>query len=236
MTTPRDKTVLIVDDDETFRTSLHRTLSDLRHELPLRLLDASDGNQAHRLLKESDIDCVLLDFNIPDGDGLLWLSRFLEARPNLPVIMLNVAGNEHVAINAMKNGATDYLVKEYISPENLQRAISNALDRVVLRRTIELQRQELIEAERQRAMIESLGAACHHLGQPATVIRTALDILRRLDLPPEARGVLDQCTNAADSVADILHRLKQVSQFRTVPYRPHNPGESFRKDERILDI
>ncbi len=84
--------------------------------------------------------------------------------------------------------------------------------------TIRAQSDEIVEAERQRVMIESLGAACHHIGQPTTVLSLYLSRLR--DMQPEAFAAqdLEPCLEAVDSIAGILRKLKQVSEYRTVPY------------------
>ena len=85
-------------------------------------------------------------------------------------------------------------------------------------RTIESQSEALLEAERQRVMIQSLGTACHHLGQPATVISLYLEMTRRMALPAEAQAMLAECRVAADAVANILDRLQRLTVYRTEPY------------------
>jgi hypothetical protein len=87
-------------------------------------------------------------------------------------------------------------------------------------RTIESQSEALLEAERHRVMIESFGTACHHLGQPATVINLYLDMMRRMALPAEAQDMLAECQVAADDVASILGRLQRLTVYRTNPYLP----------------
>ena len=150
--------------------------------------------------------------------------------------MVTGAGSEEVAVEAMKRGATDYLVKGSITPEILCRAVGNAVQRVQMQRAIKKQRERLIEAERQRVMIQSVGAACHHLGQPATVIKTALEVVRKAETSEGNLAMLDECLKAADAIADILTRLSQVSEYRTEPYYSLGDDESERPDTEIIAI
>jgi signal transduction histidine kinase len=101
-----------------------------------------------------------------------------------------------------------------------------------LRKTVEQQQQTLLEAERHRAMIQTLGAACHHIGQPATVLQLRLETLQRLATNEEEINEITGCVNAIQLIADILHQLQQVSKFRTVPYI-HTENAP---DEEILAI
>ena len=100
--------------------------------------------------------------------------------------------------------------------ELLMRRVVKQMDTRV--RTIESQTEMLLDAERQRVMIQSLGTACHHLGQPATVISGYLSLLRRMPLPAEAQPMLEECRVAAAAVADILGRLQGLTVYRSEPY------------------
>lgn len=98
------------------------------------------------------------------------------------------------------------------------------------------QARALVEAETQRTMIASLGAACHHLGQPTTVITTCLDIIARQECQPETRELIEQCKASAVELGKILDRLRSVAEFRVEPYRVAETGEALRTDEYILKI
>jgi len=93
-----------------------------------------------------------------------------------------------------------------------------------LRRALEQQQQVLLEAERHRVMLQSLGAACHHLGQPATALRLRLHLLR------ERARTIDEMEDVDDSIRDmeaiesILKKLREVNEYRTEPYL--HSGES----------
>lgn len=105
-----------------------------------------------------------------------------------------------------------------------------ALQKTELQRTIAEQQRALLEAERQRVMIESLATACHHLGQPATVIMTCLALMRRENPSPDMAALITPCETAATAIEDILKRLNRVSEYRTVPYLT---GDS---KVRIVDV
>ncbi len=91
------------------------------------------------------------------------------------------------------------------------------------------------EAEQQTAMLASVGAACHHLGQPATVILNNIMLMkmRQPGADKEDLELMDAILSASERVAEILHKLNAVSEYRTVPYiTRETEGES----SRILDI
>ncbi len=93
------------------------------------------------------------------------------------------------------------------------------------------------EAERRRAMLASLGAACHHLAQPATVILGNLGVIEQLSdqTPEELRRLIASCTEAAEELARVLHRLNSIDQYQTVSYLS-GEVESDRADNQLLDI
>jgi len=228
--------ILMVDDDEDYRESMRRLLWTVNESFPVRVLEASDGAQAIEALRKEHVDCVLLDHRMPGGSGVDWISQFLVADSYLPIVMVTGQGDEATAVNAMKQGAMDYLVKGSISAEDLQRAITNAVDKMAMRRTVEKQREALLIAERHRVMIESLGTACHHLGQPMTVVTMCLDVMKRQKWGPKVQELVDKCETAVEAVNDILRKLQTVSTYRTEPYLPAGEGGTPRSDERILSI
>ncbi|MFZ4395622.1 MAG: HD-GYP domain-containing protein [Kiritimatiellia bacterium] len=84
--------------------------------------------------------------------------------------------------------------------------------------TLEQRTEALLVAERQRVAIEGLGAACHHLGQPATSISITLDIIRQYNTAPEIAPLIDKCQKAANNMSEILHKLQHIAKYRTEPY------------------
>ncbi|HTG36155.1 MAG TPA: response regulator [Thermoanaerobaculia bacterium] len=136
--------LLIVDDSPEDR-ELYRRLLAQGSEQAYEFLEAETGEEGLRLAHDRIPDCLLLDYRLPDVDGLEFLSR-LRAERLIPVIVLTGQGNEAVAVEAMKSGAQDYLLKGNVDRDRLQQAVRNAIEKVALRRKVEESTAELAEA------------------------------------------------------------------------------------------
>ena len=108
--------ILIVDDSESDRFSFVRYLqSDKEHSY--QIIEVETLEEGLEQWRSQQPDVVLLDINLPDGDGLEFLEEIGsdQAINKLPVIMLTGQGDERIAVRAMKLGAADYLVKKDIT-------------------------------------------------------------------------------------------------------------------------
>jgi FixJ family two-component response regulator len=228
--------VLLVDDDENFRGGIRNLLRPLEKEMSLSIHEALSGDAAMEMAGKGGIHCVLLDYRMPGGNGLEWLGKITARHDDIAVIMITGEGNEKIAVEAMKGGAVDYLVKGSITKENLYRTVKNALACVAMRRMIMAQQEELLQAERQRVMLESLGAACHHLGQPATVITGYLELIKKKETDSEIRAMIEQCIAAAAQMGDILTKLNQVSKYRAEPYMSTGKAEANGLTAKIIMV
>ena len=97
----------------------------------------------------------------------------------------------------------------------MEQIVAMAEERI---RMIEKRHEVELGAERQRVMIESLGAMCHHVGQPATVISMCLDRLKNNPAPGEVPLILAECETAFDSMSEILNQLRTTTQYVSEPY------------------
>jgi two-component system NtrC family response regulator len=115
------RTILIAEDEEKMRRVLEVNLQD-----QYLVLLAKDGEEALRLFKENEINLVLTDMRMPERDGLSLLHEVKRLRPEIPVILITAYGTIESAVNAMKEGAMDYLLKP-VKMEEMGLVIERAL-------------------------------------------------------------------------------------------------------------
>lgn len=115
--------ILIADDDEVDRKMLKRSLSQLNAEI-VELLDGSDVLQC---LKEKKYDCLILDYLLPNCDGLKLVKDIRETGISTPIIVITGHGDEMLAVSFLKAGAQDYLPKDKVNEDTLCQAVINAI-------------------------------------------------------------------------------------------------------------
>src|SRR3954469_9558199 len=120
--TEKRKKLLIIDDDTLVRRSIAVYLIDSGFEV----FEASEANQLVDAIKEYDPDLVITDLRMPGADGLHVLKQIRQYQPELPVIIISGAGSVSDVVQALRLGASDYLVKPVLDIEVLVHSINKA--------------------------------------------------------------------------------------------------------------
>lgn len=107
-TTDAQSSILIIDDDESLVESYTVLLED-----EFQVLTAASGREGIRIIQRENINVVLLDIRLPDIDGMEVLREAKAADESLDIIMITAVKNVRVAVDAIKLGAIDYLVKPF---------------------------------------------------------------------------------------------------------------------------
>jgi two-component system response regulator AtoC len=118
-------TVLIVDDDP----AITKVLGAMLKQAGMRVRDADSGAAALEVLQQAEVDVVISDVRMPGMDGLALLAKLRDERPSLPVIMLTAHGTVSMAVDAMKQGAAEFMLKPFDRDELLfvvQKALKSA--------------------------------------------------------------------------------------------------------------
>jgi signal transduction histidine kinase len=130
--------ILLVDDDDIDREAVRRLLPP-----GYAVREAPTGHEALRMAQTRTPSCVLLDYRLPDMDGLHLLPEF--TRAYIPVIVLTGEESPEVIVQAMQQGAQDYLVKAQLSRIALEHALTNAIEKVGLKRHVEEKNRQVRE-------------------------------------------------------------------------------------------
>jgi signal transduction histidine kinase len=201
--------ILIVDDSPEDR-ALYRRLLAQGLESEAEFQEADCGEEGLEMARREPPDCLLLDYRLPDVDGLEFLERLRgdTADGLVPVIVLTGQGNEAVAVEAMKRGAQDYLLKGSVTRDRLLRAVENAVEKVALRRKIQRIYDELEDLVEQRTA--ELRVANEELKREIRVREWAeQERARLLVLEQEARKQAEEANRIKDEfLATLSHELR----------------------------
>jgi signal transduction histidine kinase/DNA-binding response OmpR family regulator len=120
-------TLLITDDCQEDREVYREYLSGDPSQ-SYQIIEAGSAEAGLALCQKQHYDAILLDFHLPDMTGLEFLDELhQQSDTSLPVIMLTGQGDERIAVQAMKRGAQDYLVKKNLEPDVLQLTVRNVI-------------------------------------------------------------------------------------------------------------
>ncbi|MEM8533541.1 MAG: ATP-binding protein [Chloroflexota bacterium] len=168
------KHILIVDDSPEDCSVYQRYLkTDVTTDYVLYCADI--GADGLAMCHEHRLDCIILDYHLPDMNGIEFLEA-LHSQNNVcgvALVMLTGLGNEEIAVEAMKAGAQDYLIKDKVTATSLKHTVHNAIDIVTLQQKVKQQQEEL-EYQYQREQQAHI-ATEEALQQVASILESITD-------------------------------------------------------------
>jgi len=208
-------TVLAADDSATARMRLENTLAQLGHTC----LSAAGGEQLLELLAGQEVDLILCDLMMPDMDGLQVLAQARQLKPEVPFIIITSYGSLDSAVEALRQGADDYLGKP-VASELLAHRMAAALSK-----------RQLAASQHERGKLEAAlataGAAAHQINQPLTTLLATAQLLEKSRNPERNQRYIRIIAEQSQRLGDIVHRLVNITRFKTMNY----PGNT-----EILDL
>lgn len=166
--------LLIIDDSRAD----HEIAADYLQESggKYHFYHAYNAEEGLTLCRQQVIDCVLLDYHMPDKDGLEVLRQLSREHRTIPVVMMTGEGDESVAVAAMKLGSEDYIPKKTLTPSALKRAVRRAVEHTQLVEKMEQYRRELERSNRDLEQFANIVA--HDLKLPLRAVTQHLSLIR----------------------------------------------------------
>jgi DNA-binding NtrC family response regulator len=211
---PRDPIRLLFVDHDTSYMAVAQHLLTRYQARKFSILWRQDGPSALEMIqRQSDIHMLVVDYYLPDMNGLELIREIKARGVDIPAIFLTSGRDFRIAIEAMRLGVEDFLVKDEAVDSVLPRTIVNILDRVHLKQRItQQQHADLIARRQTEAIRELVVTVCHEFNNPLAAIKISSDILRRHQLsPPDAKRIqaLDEGISAVE---------REISRLRDITF------------------
>ena len=211
-------TILYIEDDEGLARLMQKRMQ--RHGLSVQIaLTARDGLQA---LATNHFDLILLDYHLPDIDGLELLKQLIPQPKTPPIIILTASGDERVALAALESGAADYAVKDTAQHylDLLPAVMQAAFTKNKLARENEFQRRELEMAmakaeQANQAKTDFLATMSHEIRTPMNAVVGLAELLGTTDLSEHQRSMVDTLRTNANVLLSLISDLLDISRVES---------------------
>ena len=211
--------ILIIDDCSEDRETYRRLLSQ-NPDYNFHIMECETGEEGLELCQQEKIDGLVLDYMLPDIDGIEFLQELKKFSFQGVVLMLTGEGNEKVAVQALKEGAHDYLVKGKDLFSSFHRTIHSAIrmneSNQQRKRAEEKLKYYAKELERSNKELEHFAAmACHDLQEPLRKFIAFGDRLSKEYEPvldEQGKGYLARMGKAANRMKNFINDLLEYSK------------------------
>ncbi len=190
--------ILIVDDNEDHQILMEEQLVEYSHNIDV--VSVESGKECMLRLSKESYDAVIVDFNLPDMDGLGVLKEMSRKGYDYPVLMVTAFGDENIAVETMKLGAQDYIVKSEGYSEKLPEILYKVAHEYKLRKKNELIESKLkISESKYKALIDNM----------IDVVFTADDQLNISSINPAGQRVFEYSDEEIIhfNFYDLIHEL-----------------------------
>lgn len=221
--------VLVIDDDESVLDMVRMCLEQTGNQVSTAL----NAEAAYHLLCTSEPDAILTDVIMPGEDGLSFLAKVHQRLPDVPVVVMTGFAQLQTAIDAIKNGAFDFIRKpfdflylhqvmtkavEYSGLRRMEKRYRSELEETVALRTAEL-KKALLQLEATRELLlkaasdknEFMTTISHEMRTPMNGVIGSLDLLADSGLSGIQREYLLLARQAADNMVELVDQLLSFS-------------------------
>ena len=221
MTDTHQKTILIIDDEPAIRESFSYYLEDRGYSI----VTAENGRKGLSLFEENGCDLVMVDLRMPEISGLEVLTRINRDNPEIPIIVISGTGVIADAVDALRQGAWDYLQKPVNDLAILDHTIGHVLEKAEMKRQL-LQYQHNLEdmvsrrtkelkklLQEKEVLIQEIH---HRVKNNMTVIISLLSLKSETLYSTEAKAVLEDTENRIRSMVVAHEKLYSSDNLKYI--------------------
>lgn len=205
-------TILLIDDDPSYVSVLEHQLRDYPGK-QFKFSWVNDGDQAVEIMKNGKpVDLIILDYYLTNSNGIETTKKIIGSGFSIPIIFLTSNKDFRLAVEAMKYGSEDYLVKEELTDTILAKTILNTIERFHLHQQMkEMQKERLFSERTAEAIQELVVTMCHEFNNPLAAIKISADILSRQNITQDERSLLENLNKNITSLEQQIIKLRDLN-------------------------
>jgi len=204
--------LLLVDDDPSFARIFQDSLLKARG-IDFRITRKTTVDDALAAIKANPLfDIIVTDFVLPDLSGLEFCLRLSQMDQKIPVVMISSTKDIKLAVEVMKLGVEDFLVKGELDEAHVPRTLVNILDRIRVKNQMHAVEKRMNIAEnRAQAIRELVVTVCHEFNNPLAAIKISSDLLQRVALPEGQQELLTEFDLNFQTIESEVRRLRDIT-------------------------
>ena len=204
--------MLLVEDDKSYIKVVQYQLKRFpSREFQLTWKESVEDALAE-LRDKFTFDVILTDYQFPSSNGLEFCLQLNEMGNQIPVVIITATRDIKLAIDAMRLGVEDFLLKEDLGESHLPRTIVNVVERVAMRKQMHAVEKRMTIAEnRARAIRELVVTVCHEFNNPLAAIKISSDLIQRQALTNDDRVFMKQFDASLQKIETEIKRLRDVT-------------------------
>ncbi len=215
--------ILLVEDNKDFAKLLEVYLQRYEKDKFSIIWKENFSAALTEIETNPDLDVILMDYFLPGKNGLEITQELRGRKVNLPIVFLTVNKDLDVALNVMKLGVAEYLIKDDISSPVLPKTIMNVIEKHKLEEQLV---QKEVSSQRLHAMKEMLATVIEDLERPLVEMHVLIKELQ-VSTPEAQKSYIKIIGDNIIRISGKLEKLKQLKQDKTVKYI---------KDIKMIDL